>query len=212
MNASAPIRPAWYPDWSGQVAVIVGAGASATKESVGALRGRVRVMVVNTSYQLAPWADALYACDRKWWDWHQGAAEFSGLKIAYEAAATEQYGLHRVDLIEGTEAESKLSMTPGVLGRGGNSGYQAFNLALQFGARRVGLLGLDFTGRRWHGPHPNGREQAEHTLEKWRATFDAAAGQTRAIGADVVNLSPVSALDAYPKLTLGEAMKRWGLS
>jgi hypothetical protein len=203
------LRPAWYPDWGGQVAVIVGAGASATTEAVGLLRGRVRTIVVNTSYQLAPWADVLYACDLKWWDWHKGAPEFSGLKVAHETKAAERYGLNRVDLVQGEEAKSRLSMIPGALGRGGNSGYHAFNLALQFGARRIGLLGLDFCGRRWHGLHPNGREQAEDTLARWRATFDAAADQAKAIGADVVNLSGVSALTAYPKMTIDQAFDRW---
>lgn len=209
MNAAAPVRPAWYPDWSGQVAVIVGAGASATAASVGQLRGRARVIVVNTSYHLAPWADVLYACDRKWWDWHNGAPDFQGLKIAHEVAAAERYSLHRVDLVDGCEEDSKLSLTPGVLGRGGNSGYQGFNLALQFGARRIGLLGLDFCGRRWHGLHPNGSEQKETTLAKWRVTFDAAAPQTRQFGADVVNLSPVSALAAYPKMSVEAALASW---
>lgn len=208
------MRPAWFPDWSGQAAVIVGSGASATAERVAQLRGRVRVIVVNTSYQLAPWADVLYACDLKWWDWHKGAPEFSGLKVCHEMKAAERYRLNRVDLTQDEEIKSKLSVVPGVLGRGGNSGYHAFNLALpyQFGADRVGLLGLDFCGRRWHGPHPNGREQAADTLERWRVTFDAAAGDARALGADVVNLSPISSLTAYPKLSIEEAMKRWGLS
>lgn len=203
--------PAWYPDWSGEAAVVVGAGASATAARVAQLRGRVRVIVVNTSYQLAPWADVLYACDLKWWDWHKGAPEFTGLKVCHEKKAAERYGLNRVDLL-GSEEQSKLSLVPGVLGRGGNSGYHAFNLALQFGARRIGLLGLDFCGRRWHGPHPNGREQAADTLERWRVRFDAAEWQVNWAGADVVNLSPVSALTAYPKLSFEEAMKRWGLA
>lgn len=205
------MRPAWFPDWSGQAAAIVASGASATVESVAQLRGRVRVIVVNTSYQLAPWADVLYACDLKWWDWHKGAPEFAGLKVCHEIKAAERYGLNRADLDQNEETKSQLSMTPGVLGRGGNSGYHAFNLALQFGARRIGLLGLDFCGRRWHGSHPNGREQAADTLERWRVRFDAAAGEAKAIGADVVNLSRVSALTAYPKLSFEDAMKRWGL-
>lgn len=205
------MRPAWYPDWSGQAAVIVASGASATVEAIAQLRGRVRVIVVNTSYQLAPWADVLYACDLKWWDWHQGAPEFAGLKVCHEKKAAERYGLNRVDLL-GSEDQSKLSHVSGVLGRGGNSGYHAFNLALQFGARRIGLLGLDFCGRRWHGPHPNGREQAADTLERWRVRFDAAAGEAKAMGADVVNLSPVSALTDYPKLSIEDALKRWGMA
>lgn len=203
------MRPAWYPNWGGQIAVIVAAGASATAERVELLRGRVRVIVVNTSYQLAPWADVLYACDLKWWDWHKGAPEFAGIKVCHETKAAERYGLFRVDLTQDEETKSKLSMVPGVLGRGGNSGYHAFNLALQFGARQIGLLGLDFCGRRWHGLHPNGREQAADTLERWRARFDAAAIEAKALGTDVVNLSRQSALQSYPKMTVSEALDRW---
>lgn len=204
-------RPDWYPDWSGHAAAIVGSGLSATREAVALLRGRVRVLVINTSYNLAPWADVLYACDAKWWSWHKGALDFVGIRVTHDEGAAKEFGLHRVALIEGNADDPKLSFIPGVIGRGGNSGFQAFNLVLQFGAKPIALLGLDYCGRRWHGPHPNGREQSAQTLAKWAATFDAAAPQAKAFGAEVINLSQQSALKAFPKLSIADALAKWGL-
>lgn len=210
MHGTVPNRrPAWFPDWSGDVAAILASGESATPEAVELLRGRCRLIVVNTSYHLAPWADVLYACDAKWWGWHDGAADFAGLKVTYEKIAADKHNLQRVDLLPQGEGQDRLCLVPGQLGRGENSGFQAFNLALQFGARRLLLLGLDYCGKRWHGEHPNKREQSPHTLERWRAIFDTTASEAKAMGADVVNLSAVSALKAFPKLTIEQAFERW---
>lgn len=212
MNVATRARPAWFPDWSDRPCALVGSGPSVTAESVAALRGRMRVLVINTSYQLSPWADALYACDAKWWDWHKGVPDFTGLKIAYDDGAAKRYGLHRIDLIEGGNRDSSISLAPGLLGRGGNSGFQAFNLLLQFGARKIALLGIDFCGRRWHGAHPNGHQgQSERTLSTWRETFDAAAPMAATLGADVINLSEQSALRAYAKMSADDMLKKWGL-
>jgi hypothetical protein len=47
-----------------------------------------------------------------------------------------------------------LQWTAGVVGGGGNSGFQAVNLAAQFGASRIILIGFDMTdrgGKHWYG-------------------------------------------------------------
>ncbi|RJP54178.1 MAG: hypothetical protein C4583_03345 [Anaerolineaceae bacterium] len=169
----------------------------------------MRVLVINTSYRLAPWADALYACDGRWWDWHNGVQEFAGIKITQDQQASEKYGLRRVVLIDGADIDGRLSLTPGLIGRGGNGGFQAFNLLLQWGARQIGIV-LDYCGKRWHGAHPNGNHgQREGTLANWRATFDAVAPYAAALGADVINLAHHSALTAFPKLSVAEAIERW---
>jgi hypothetical protein len=62
--------------WPGSAFVIVAGGPSLTPEQVAACHGRtmfgskVRMIVVNDGYRIAPWADVLYFCDCKWWKWH----------------------------------------------------------------------------------------------------------------------------------------------
>lgn len=208
------MTPAWFPDWQGEACALVGAGQSATAEAVAALRNRVRVAVVNTSYQLAPWADVLYACDRRWWEWHDGVPEFLGLKITQDETAATRFGLRKVDLVHAAHpARHELQMERnGVLGRGQNGGFQLLNLLLQFGVRRLLLLGIDCRGGRWHGGHPVSPDrpgQSPETLARWAAHFDAQAPRLASLGAAVVNLSPASALQAFPKMTLDAALAQW---
>lgn len=97
-----------------------------------------------------------------------------------------------------------------VIGWGGNSGFQAVNLAAHFGVRRIVLVGFDMqlrTGIHWHGRHGRGlNNPTRHNVERWRRVLDQAAPALAALGVEVVNVSPVSALTAYPKMSLEEAL------
>lgn len=135
------------------------------------------------------------------------------MKITADETAFRDYGLALVKLTRGHD--QILTDEPGVLGWGGNGGFHALNLAVQFGARRIILVGYDLHipgGRRdqvhWHGAHGRGlNNPAPSILAKWRATFDAAAPRLKALGVEVLNASPASALTAYPKVSLEEALK-----
>lgn len=94
----------------------------------------------------------------------------------------------------------------GVLGAGGNSGFQAVNLAAQTGAGRIALVGFDMhlsAGIHWHGRHPPGMNNpTRQVVDGWRRGLDAAATKLAALGIDVVNCSPHSALQAYRPMSL----------
>ena len=100
----------------------------------------------------------------------------------------------------------------GFIGWGGNSGFQALNLAVQFGAKRIVLVGYDMRcdqGLHWHGPHGKGlNNPTPRNVERWRRVTDEAADLLRFLGVEVVNCSPISALRAYPKMGLEEALSR----
>lgn len=104
---------------------------------------------------------------------------------------------------------------PGVIGSGGNSGFQALNIAAQFGATRIMLIGFDMhaaSGLHWHGPHGRGLINPNTVnFVKWRNRLDAAAPLIRSMGIDVVNVSADSALCNYPKRSIEDAMTRWRL-
>lgn len=205
-------RPPWFPDWTGQLCAVVGSGPSANKEDIDKLRGVCRVVVVNTAFELAPWAEVLYACDGRWWEWYPAARRFAGLKVTQDIHVAKHHGLHRVTLLDLHDPQrNRFAMeAPGVLGRGENGGFQATNLVLQFGGRVILLLGLDYCGERWHGSHPGGRPQHKAvTLERWRDIFDAQAPALTAMGAQVINVSPLSALQAFPKMSVDDALSRF---
>jgi len=89
------------------------------------------------------------------------------------------------------------------------------NLAAQFGATGIGLVGFDMQrdhGAHWHGDHPSPlRNPDAARLAEWRKTLDEKAPQLTARRIDVVNCSAVSALTAFPKMTIEQMLERWGL-
>lgn len=94
----------------------------------------------------------------------------------------------------------------GVVGWAGNSGFQALNLAIQWGARRIALCGFDFSlirGTHWHGRHPPGLNNPnEAAMEKWRVSLDAQADVLRARGVEVFIATPDSRLQNFPRRPL----------
>jgi len=52
--------------WPGETVFIIGGGPSVRGQNIEALRGR-RVIAINSSYLVAPWADYLIFADERWW-------------------------------------------------------------------------------------------------------------------------------------------------
>lgn len=113
------------------------------------------------------------------------------------------------------EGELVSTLTPppdGVTGvrlkRCSNSGAGAIALAVRWGARYVVLIGYDsqHTGGRTHhhGDHPAPLGNAR-TVTKWPEQFRRLAREL-GIGARVVNASRVTRVDAWPRMTLEEAL------
>jgi len=99
----------------------------------------------------------------------------------------------------------------GKVGYGGNSGFQALNLAVQFGCRTIILVGFDMTlanGVHWHGKHDGRlRNPTKTSTARWRGVLDAQAEPLSRMGVTVLNASLKSALTAYPKMTFADAMR-----
>lgn len=129
--------------------------------------------------------------------------------MSQDAEACRRYGLRKVDL-DGITGRRMAFEKFGTLGAGGNSGFQAVNLAVQTGAARVALIGFDMNlagGIHWHGRHKPGlNNPTTQVIAGWRQDLDAMAPKLAALGVEVVNLSAQSALAAYPRMTLEEAL------
>lgn len=207
------MRPEWFPDWRGETVAIVAGGESVNDVDLNMLRGRCRVAVVNNSCELAPWADLLYAADRRWWDVHPEGRHFAGLKVTCDADAAKQHRLHMIQLVNDTGAarDEFTIAEPGLIARGGNSAFQLTNIVMQFGSRRILWLGFDCRGDHWHGKHPMPlRNPTPQRLAIWAATFDAQAKRLRRMGVEVINCSDRSAIQSYPCMSVDAALRHWG--
>jgi len=215
-GAAAPVGQRLYWDalpWRGASVVVIASGPSLTVEdceAVGAWRnGRDRrVIVVNNSYQRAPWADVLYACDGRWWNaFYQKLDSFAGqLWTQDEVAAKKWTRLHLVR----SETKPGLGKRIGVINQGANGGYQAVGLAYQVGAARIVLLGFDVgadaVGRsHWHGDHPRPMHSVPQ-YEIWAANFVRLAWGLAEMGVVVRNASRRTRLTCFPRVKLDEAL------
>lgn len=151
----------------------------------------------------------LYACDRNWWRVNEGAPTFQGLKITQDRGTPGIYpDVRRVICKSGVN--HLLLEERGTIGWGGNSGFHAINLALQFGARDLVLIGFDMNlmkGVHWHGKHPPGMTNpSQASVDKWRGHLDAQAPFLARVPARMVLASPGSALQNYKTVSLEEAL------
>lgn len=151
----------------------------------------------------APWADMLYAADSSWWSrYQQEALSFPGLKVtASDNAFPATKYLHPT----GTEG---FDPHPGFIRTGGNSAYQAMHIAAQAGASRILLCGVDLHsngGIHHHGRHPYPlRNPAESEFILMRNRFKTFPAKE--LGIEVLNCSPGSMLECFPKVEIEEAL------
>jgi hypothetical protein len=103
-----------------------------------------------------------------------------------------------------------LALGAGMLA-GSNSGFAAFNLAVQLGYTDIALLGFDY---KWDGGRShfhegyNQRRTVERNLKAWARAYDHAAQQTANMGITVTNfVGPMgSNLKAYPTAPLSDLL------
>jgi hypothetical protein len=117
-----------------------------------------------------------------------------------DRAATD-FNLHHVPAIR----QHGLNTDKGKINHGCNSGFQVINLAYQFGAGRIILLGYDYqhtNGKRhWFGDHPKGWGNANRP-DRWLesiATIDLSLVQ-------IINCSADTAITTIPRAKLKDVL------
>jgi hypothetical protein len=191
-------------DWDGETAAILATGPSMSQEIADALSALhaqrlFKAIAVNNCYRIAPWADVLYCCDLRFWDVHPDSYKFEGLKVSLT---------NRSVLKLENGGESGIDERPTHLRSGRNSGYQALNLAVLFGAKRILLFGFDCKSKgRTHffGSHPSSLER-QHPYEVWIRHFNEAAPILKRMGIEVWNCTD-SALTCFEKKDYRDALQ-----
>jgi hypothetical protein len=205
----------WAGRWRGQTVCIAANGPSLDRSDIEYARSaECRIIAVNNAWHLASGADGtggadvLYACDGKWWDHHDGVKAFDGEKWTQDRQASLIHGLHHVPSVD----EPGISLNPPVIHRGANGGYQAINLAVLFGAKRLILLGYDMgisdDGRRhWFGDHPTGlNNPQDRDFARWRANFETMLPDLDRAGVQVINASRQTRLECFDRVPLERAL------
>lgn len=184
--------------------VCLASGPSLTPEDVELVRQwriadappgeRRGVIAVNTTFRLAPWADALFAMDRTWWNQYVDEVNetFLGQRFSNNGHIARMKTTH-----------VKITSY-------GNSGAAAVSLAASANAKQIILLGYDCkysdTGaRHWHGDHPRGLGNAAR-IDQWAVKFERLAKE-QGVGREIVNASRDTALTCFPRVRLEDVLK-----
>lgn len=183
-------------------AVCIASGPSLTEDDVARVRewrteGRI-VVVTNSTFRIAPWADWLYAMDRKWWEIHlpEIRKTFQGKLVTNNSHAKSLGVMHVNELVKRFNPCQ-------------NSGAAAISFAVRLGATRVVMLGYDCgipKGKpsHWHGDHPRPLGNCG-SQRRWPAQFQKLRDLYKA--AEIVNASRASMLSVFPKVPLEQALQ-----
>jgi len=166
---------------------VLATGPSLSQSNADACGG-LRVVAVSDAYKLAPWADALASTDAGWWRANPEALNFAGLKFGAMPDFRSIQGVERLPVSTGT-----------------NSGLLGIMVAVKLGAKRVLLCGFDLKspGQHFFGQHkPPLKSTKPDRMEAFKRQF--ANYQPR--GVEIINCTPGSALDAYPRATLEDCL------
>ena len=195
-----------WPDWSGDTAVCIATGPSLTREQVEKVkRSSVRSIGINDVGLTEDWLDIWYAADWPFWKHYEARAQASqALKVCADVMSR---GSRLVDLFLSTANDERASrFEPGFAVSGNHSGFQALQMAISFGASKVVLLGYDCKARgtstNYFGRKPNTLHRASN-YESWREHYDRLLVP---VGVEVLNATPGSAITAFPRVSLDEAL------
>ena len=147
-----------------------------------------------------------YACDFNWWDTHYEAVKAGFKGISYTINDQEntdrnpnpKYDLKRLKSKQSGDL-GKECIHYGVSG-GGNSGYQAVNLAYQLGAKTIILLGFDMFGDHYFGRHPPKLD----VCSPFKGFIESFESITKDI--EIINCTRTTALTCFPRKRLTDVL------
>lgn len=191
--------------WAEVPAVIIASGPSLSDAQLhevmlATAAGRAHAIAVNNTCGRATWADCAYFGDylalREYVPkLRYPAGPFRGEWWTQDKAGAERWGLRLVASANRPGLGAAVAVQVHALGA------QAINLATLFGARRVLLLGFDMKPgpagqKHWFGSHPVPLVQ-DLLFDEWIHKFKAIADDARAMGVEIVNCTPGSALPYF---------------
>jgi hypothetical protein len=185
--------------------IVAGSGPSLTEVV------QSNVIAVNDAYRLCPNASVLYAADVSWWQAREGCPDFKGEKWTC-TSSSQEYGIRQglakrfgIKIVTGRKGHG-FSLDRNTVHYGGNSGFQAVNLALHRGANPIVLVGFDMRGEHFFGKHEHPlRQTRRHAFEGWCKNFQRAAEKLPK-HIRIINATPNSALTCFPSMTFEEAL------
>lgn len=181
----------------GETIFILGGGPTLTAAIAERVRGR-RTIVLNSTARLAPWADVLFFCDWHWFREHRPIVDPWPAAVVTISARAARVLPHKIELVTPPIVQAKPL----------SAGHHAVDLALAMGACRIVLLGFDcrLVDGRSHNHGDYGHNSETLYAEKFVPAWTEYPARAAARQVSVLNATPGSALDVFPKATLDEVL------
>lgn len=198
--------------YAGCRVIVAASGPSLNEEVAKVCNGEI-IIAVNDAYRLFPNAAVLYACDAVWWEVNKFVLGFKGERWTSHSLSprNDKSNLKHQELfhiIAGINHQG-FSMKPEVIHYGNNSGFQAVNLAILFGAKEIVLVGFDMrvVGEKSHffGNHKVPL-RATNSYQTWIGEFTRAWKMLNGSGIKIINATPKSAMTCFPMMKLEEVI------
>lgn len=198
--------------WPGSTIVCIGSGPSLTTQDIVEARrsGAILVAINNACFVCSGCdclPDVLYAGDAQWWAWHRDVPD--DLLPYYQFTLQPEAKAFRWTVrVLNWRLKDGIDHDPSRLATGGHGGFQAINLAVHLGARRIVLLGYDmqpgaFGEHHCHPEHPNLHHPR---YEVRKEVYSTLLGPLQDLGITIRNASRETAITAIPRCTLAEAL------
>ena len=198
-----------------RIAVVMASGPSMCQEDADDAAGADCVIAVNSTWQLAPWADHLFVNDERWFRYvDPETGEVYHETVKREFAGETWCG--QIKALERGDCTRHLAIAFSMRGfrpvghhmvcGGNNSGHTALNLAAKMGFANIILLGFDMQGTHWHGQHPGGPEAQDDLRHSWIRNMNELAIEARKQGYTIINASRETALECFPRMSIKDAL------
>jgi hypothetical protein len=194
-------------EWKGETVFVIGGGPSVAYQRPARLEGR-KVIVINSSYEVAPFAQYLFFGDNRWHEEHRNRPAFKaflargGNVVTVSGPSGAPYLLKLLRVVPTSDANGLTTTCRGLSSQ--KTSFQGgINLAAMLGAKRIVLLGLD--GRRsesglshHHSPHKWPTKPGDVTWVRQRTQLQYIVKPLRDRGIDVFNTCPYSTFKFWP--------------
>lgn len=181
---------------------------------MAAIHGK-HVIGINVAFMIGPWIDMVFFGDNGFYlRFKRDLASFPGLKISANSQPGRD-GFVKCLGRDGSHTKG-ISMRPGYVSWNYNSGAASISIAAQTGAKRIILLGFDMNlgkdkMQHFHnvyarGPVTDDRRLRKLPFPRHLRGFPNIAQDAKKLGIEILNASPNSSIDSFPKYTVKELL------
>lgn len=209
------MRPIFTPS---DKVFVLGGGPSLNETDLDKIKS-YPVIGTNAAVFLGDWVDCIFFGDERFYNWYPDALEnFPNRVITCAVQHKDNPNFEYLEKVPAPEQTKKADpivwnkkKIAWFTNKGGNAGASAIALACKLGAKQIILLGFDFKtkeGRHNYHNYHNHTPDKNIYQNKFSIHFNRLAEETERLGIKVVNATPDSALDVFPKDTLENVLQK----